>query len=115
MKKKLFLWLLFGTGVLVLVIAAENIATPAGLRFVFPVIENGALYSLFMALLGFLAGFFLMLYSFEVRQEKEEAEEEALNVREDQEQPDTAAASDVPPQTIAKASDAFDEDDEVLG
>ena len=116
MRKNLFLFSAIITGVLTLILAFENIIYIQQYYLFFWTFNfSTTIVILLAAILGFLVGFFAMLYSYEVRQEKDRlAEEEELSeapAKTIEEKP----VENVSKQDIKEAADTFDDDDEVLG
>lgn len=119
MRKQIFLWSAIGTFVLTLVLAFENIWLVQQYFILFYTFNASTTIIVLLAgLLGFLIGFFAMLYVFEVRKEKERSE------LEDEVSQAPASMAEVAPEPEpeekkpvddAAPIDDFDEDDEVLG
>lgn len=113
MRKKIFLWVSLALIVLVLILAFENITTSQQFLLLFYTLDLSTTFIVFIsALLGFLIGFFAMLYSYEKGRERDTLDE------------DNAVAS-APAKEIEKTEmkpaendtakvDKFDEEDEVL-
>jgi uncharacterized integral membrane protein len=119
MRKKFFLGTVIFLIVFMLIFAFENILYEAEYLILFFSINTTAtILILFSTLVGFLIGFFAMLYSFEVRREKEL-----------EDYTPTKSSESVTPQEVLKESEATlespttappeqtkaDEDDEILG
>lgn len=116
MRKKIFLWSAYGISVLVLIFAFENIGNSQTALLLFYEREvNSTILIFFSSLLGFLIGFFLMLYTHEVKKEKESLEEsEALGAA------PSVLAEQAPQKKEEKTEkqprlDEFEDEDEVLG
>lgn len=122
MRKKLFLWITIILFVLLLITAFENIFVGQQFSVLFYTIDDisSLFVILFSSVLGFLVCFFLMLYSNEIRRERELAEQEdtvgaaPASQVEREEKPATPAQEESSKQEVAK-TDTFDDDDEVLG
>jgi hypothetical protein len=132
MKKKFFMGMFITFSVLLLIVAFENILTAGNFLFLFFTVQNSFLMIFLSGLLGFLVGFFLMLYAFEVKKLKMTQEEEDMNTADkatDVEKAETAVtaeelAADADAGEESKESnddmngssvDSFDDDEEVLG
>mgnify|MGYP001614512485 CR=1 FL=1 len=120
MRKTFFLWFTVILFVLLLITAFENIFVGQQFSVLFYTIDDisSLFVILFSSLLGFLVCFFMMLYSHEVRREKELQEQEdtvgaapASLV----EKTDKAAPEEEKKKTDEGKVDVFDEDDETLG
>ena len=128
MRKYTFLWSAIIIFVLLLVLAFENIWLVQQYFVLFWSFNaSTTIVILFGGILGFLVGFFSMLYSFELRKEKEMAEEAdtmgtapseqietAPETSDEKDKEDVNADADSPIPEASKP-DEFDEDDEVLG
>ncbi|MDP2690969.1 MAG: hypothetical protein Q8O95_01020 [bacterium] len=118
MRKKIFLSLAIFLIVLTLIIAFENILTQQQYYLLFFQFNaNSTIIILLSAILGFLIGFFAMLYSVEIAKEKSRmAEEDLLGTPVVQ---GVEAAPEIPAaptrQKKTPPDEDFDEDDEVLG
>lgn len=120
MKKEFFLYLVYGLIVFTLIIAFENIFIAETYHILFFPIELSSTFLIFFATgLGVMIGFFFMLYSFEVRREKElterdDAISEAPGATVNQPVEKAPEAPKVETTVDAKSVEP-DEDDEVLG
>lgn len=124
MRKYTFLWSAIIIFVLLLVLAFENIWLVQQYFVLFWSFNaSTTIVILFGGALGFLVGFFSMLYSFEVRKQKAMAEESDTMGTSPAEQIETTPTpaeeekkeGEEKPVTEAPKVDEFDEDDEVLG
>lgn len=120
MRKTLFLWITVLLFFLTLIIAFENITGSAPFLLLFYNVSQMSIFLvvLLSAFLGFLICFFMMLWSYEKRMEKElEEHEETVSsapgavVEKTQSKPEPAPEEKKKEPT----RDEFDEDDEVLG
>jgi hypothetical protein len=120
MRKELFLYLVYGLIVFTLIIAFENIFIAETYYILFfPIELSSTLLIFFSTGLGVMIGFFFMLYSFEIRREKE------LTERDDAISQAPGATVNQPVEKMPEAPKvettldpknvAPDEDDEVLG
>jgi hypothetical protein len=121
MRKEFFLYLVYGLLVFTLIIAFENIFITETYTILFFPIELSSTFLIFFSTgLGIMIGFFFMMYSFEIRREKELAEHEdaiAEGPGATVNQPVEKApeAPKVETTVDAKTVTPDDEDDEVLG
>jgi|CXWL01.1.fsa_nt_gi uncharacterized integral membrane protein len=121
MRKTLFLWLTITLFFLTLIIAFENITGATSFLLLFYTVSQMSLFLIVLlsAFLGFLICFFLMLFSYEKRLEKEEQEhEETVGSSPGALVEKTDARDQTPEASTAKKEktlDEFDEDEEVLG
>lgn len=122
MRKKLFLWVTIVLFVLLLITAFENIFVSQQFSVLFYTIDDisSLFVILFASVLGFLVCFFLMLYSNEIRREKELAEQEdsvgaAPGTQVDREEKPVTPGQETPVKKEETKIDTFDDDDEVLG
>lgn len=110
-RKIVFWWFSVILIVLTMILAFENILTYQTYYVLFFQVELSSTLLIFLsAILGFMIAFFFMLYSFEVRQEKESLDQEDAVA--------SAPAKKVeskPVETASAKPDEFEEDDEVLG
>jgi len=128
MRKALFLWSAIVILVLILILAFENILYVQTYFILFYQINvSTTIIILLAAVLGFLVGFFSMLYSYERRELKKmeeeadtygtsaasEPEDTASTVAKTPGEKDASEKQEPPPEELAK--DDFDKDDEVLG
>lgn len=121
MRKYTFLWSAIIIFVLLLVLAFENIWLVQQYFVLFWSFNaSTTVVILFGGVLGFLVGFFSMLYSFEVRKLKALAEESDTMGTSPAQQVETAPEPvekkdelETPPPEVKP--DDFDDDDEVLG
>lgn len=110
-RKSFFWWSTVILIVLTLILGFENILTSQTYYILFFELDLSSTLLIFLsAAMGFLIGFFFMLYSFEIRREKE---------MEDEDQSVAAApAKEVESKPIETApsvkDDKFDEENEVL-
>jgi len=120
MRKKFYLYTALILAVIVLIFAFQNVLSiqPYNVLFSSPY-TSATVVILVSALLGFLIGFFAMLYSVELGREKKAAQEmeEAAFIPPDTTRQDapTFSSGETPPEDIPSEADSFDEDDEVLG
>jgi uncharacterized integral membrane protein len=111
MRKKIFLGTAIFFIVLVLILGFENITTSQSFLLLFYSLElSTTLIVFFSAFLGFLIGFFAMLYSYEKGRELILEEEEGSVAS----APATAAERSDKPVAVEPKADKFDEDDEIL-
>ena len=111
MRKKVFLWVTIILIVLVLILGFENITTTSSFLLLFYSAELSQTLVVFLsAFLGFLVGFFAMLYSYEKGREQEMEEEDGAVAS----APGVTAETTMKNEPEVKAVDKFDEDDEVL-
>lgn len=125
MRKKLFLGIIVTLVVFLLIFVIENFIFPTQyLLLIFRISGSTAWLIAFSSLIGFLIGFFAMLYSHEVRREKEMAKDaDIVPPAPEPEQKVTAAevAKEAPKEdekeatVVAEPESSFDEDDEILG
>jgi TRAP-type C4-dicarboxylate transport system permease small subunit len=121
MKKKIILGCFILCTLLLVIVAFENIASSANLRFIVPEIANGFVYTSLVGLLGFMSGFFLMLYAEEVRRLNDSEDEDVVRADDtvestDKRQSDTEPDLEDEEEDIDSDDiDNFDEDEEVLG
>ena len=117
MRKQIFLWAGVITLFTLLIFAFANILyVQQYYIFFYSVSMSATIAVLLSGALGFLIGFFAMLYTFEAQKEKASAEELESQGESPAETVDTA------PEPVKKEAEApvtpvddFDEDDEVLG
>ncbi|MGE3278266.1 MAG: LapA family protein [Candidatus Altimarinota bacterium] len=114
MRKTFFLSVTLILAVLVLILGFENITSSQSFLLLFYETELRMTWVVFLsAFLGFLIGFFAMLYSYEKGREKMEEED-----REEIASAPAATAetqkSDEPEKKVEESIDQFDEEDEIL-
>src|SRR5690606_38069204 len=111
MRKKIFLWVTIALIVLILILGFENITTTQSFLLLFYTAELSQTLVVFLSsLLGFLVGFFAMLYAYEKGREREmEEEDNAVAAA-----PATTAEHTMKSEPEQKPVDKFDEDDEIL-
>lgn len=123
MRKNIFFAMVIIMIVLLLIIAFGNILGYQQYFVLFYQVNTSAtVMILFSGLIGFLIGFFAMLYSHEKNKEKMMQQEldlegEAPVVTEEKEDAATPAEEkeDEADEPVVEPSDEFDEDDEILG
>ena len=130
MRKKLFFWLTLVLIVILLIFAFANILGFQQYYILFYQVNTSATVAiLFAGIIGFLIGFFAMLYSHELQKEKKMAEDEealgaapATTIEEEPSQaPEKTEQKPSSPDAGSEDSgdevgmDDFDDDDEVLG
>lgn len=103
--------------VLTLVLAFENIWLIQQYYVLFWTMNaSTTIIVLLASVLGFLVGFFTMLYSFEIRKEREMAEEEdSIGVSPAPLEEPSSSDEEKKEEPTPPVPDTFDEDDEVLG
>lgn len=115
MRKNLFLWAMLALVVLVLILAFENITTSGTFLLLFYEIELSMTLVVFLcSFLGFLIGFFAMLYSYEKGREQEEVDHDEAVASAPAVTVEKKDAKEMAKATENVKIDKFDEDEEVL-
>ncbi|MDP3975863.1 MAG: hypothetical protein Q8P95_03010 [bacterium] len=118
MRKKIFLSILIFLTVLLLIFAFENIQSSGQFLLLFFQIDTSATIIIFLSgFIGFLIGFFAMLYAYELRNEgqleTQQTSFEAPSASPSANQPQKKVEAE--PAAPQQKEDPFEADDEVLG